>query len=801
MFNIDTRHVVIAGFSLALVLMAGLTVIGLRQMAEINMQFEAITQEHVVKSTLIAKMRTTARERVLLLLAMALTSDPFERDEQFMRFNYGASDFLDMRGQLTRMKLSRDEQAILDRQRAMTMISVPIQERAAEMIMDGKASEAKELLIREAFPAQERVFEELAKLYELQNQNTANASAEAEKAYDTAYLLLIALGALAVLSGILITIFVTRTVTRAKNALFREKELAEVTLHSIGDAVMTTDAAGHLEYMNPVAENLTGWRTHEARGLPLNKVLNLLNEATRKPIDYFSQGASVDTALTGFSAPTLLQGRHGREYVIESSSAPILDRDGKTIGSVLVFHDVTQSQLLAQELSWQASHDSLTGLINRHEFERRMRELLESTRNEAKEHALLYIDLDQFKIVNDTCGHVAGDELLRQLAGLFHKKVRDTDILARLGGDEFGVLLESCPMEHALRIAEGLRESAQDFRFLWMDKVFEVGVSIGLTAINAHHASPESVLVAADAACYAAKNKGRNRVHVYQPDDIELAQRHGEMQWVSRITKALEQGRIVLYQQPISPIDGQAKDAEHYEVLLRLIDEAGEIITPSAFIPAAERYGIMTNIDRWVIRTLFSVKGMEWRERWNERTARGADHELLYSINLSGASISDDDFLDFLREQIRLYQVPPQILCFEITETAAITNLHKAVHFMQDLKDLGCRFALDDFGSGMSSFAYLKNLPVDFLKIDGAFIVDMLHDPVDLALVDAINRVAHILGMRTIAESVESDAIMDKLKNLRVDYVQGYAVGKPESLVVPLPAHHAGQRAVGEERS
>ncbi len=552
--------------------------------------------------------------------------------------------------------------------------------------------------------------------------------------------------------------------------LFEEKELAQVTLQSIGDAVITTDASGQIKYLNPVAEEITGWSLQDAQGKPLAEVFKVVNENTRSSVENPVELVLSSGCTVSLSKDSVLITRNGSIVAVNDSAAPIRASDGKIVGAVMVFQDVTQTRNMARQLSWQASHDALTGLFNRSEFERRLELALSSAKIKNQQHALCYLDLDRFKIVNDTCGHVAGDELLRQVTTLFQSQVRSSDTLARLGGDEFGILLEGCPLEPAFRIANKLVQCIQEFRFVWQDKTFQIGVSIGLVAIDADSARINSVLSAADAACYVAKNKGRNRVHIYQADDSESAKATSEMQWVTRITQALEENRFCLYYQTIIPTTPTESSGEHYEVLLRLVDEMGKVVSPMAFIPAAERYNLMQAIDRWVIRTLFTTQGQHYRE---------AGCNCLYAINLSGASINDEQFIEFLHEQFTLHQIPPALICFEITETVAIANLGKAAQFIRSLKELGCRFALDDFGSGMSSFVYLKNLPVDYLKIDGSFVKNIVDEPIDLAMVEAINQIGHVMGIKTIAEFVENQDILEKITALGVDYAQGYGIAKP----------------------
>ena len=440
---------------------------------------------------------------------------------------------------------------------------------------------------------------------------------------------------------------------------------------------------------------------------------------------------------------------------------------------LVVCEDITEAHRLSEQLSFQATHDALTGLVNRHEFEKRLARVIDSARSDDTEHALCYLDLDQFKVINDTCGHSAGDELLRQLAGLLPHRVRKRDTLARLGGDEFGALMEHCSLEQAKRVANGLRRTVADYRFVWEGKSFSVGVSIGVVPITAASERVSGVLAAADAACYAAKDRGRNRIHVYHPNDVDLAQRHGEMQWVSRLHGALERDDFALCFQPIQSVQPGEVQGLHYELLLRLPEGDGRVAPPGAFLPAAERYGLSPRIDRWVLESAIG-----WLSRHPAHISRLG----MCSINLSGTSLGDEGFLAFLLGLLDSGRVPCNLLCFEVTETAAIANLSAAIRFITVLKELGCHFALDDFGSGVSSFAYLKSLPVDFLKIDGVFVKDILNDPIDLAMVRSINDIGHVMGKRTIAEFVENPRILAQLREIGVDYAQGYGIGRPRPM-------------------
>jgi diguanylate cyclase (GGDEF)-like protein/PAS domain S-box-containing protein len=563
-----------------------------------------------------------------------------------------------------------------------------------------------------------------------------------------------------------------------EEALFREKESAQITLQSIGDGVATTDAEGCVEYLNPVAQELTGWRVEDALGRPLEEIFRGFHEETCEPLENpLTQAMERNRALKSVR-PTLLIRRDGNELYIESTASPIRNHKGDVSGGVLVFHDVSESRELNRRLSYHASHDILTGLVNRREFENRVDRALKSAKARETSYALLYLDLDRFKIINDTCGHQAGDTLLGQLGALLKARIRWRDCLSRLGGDEFAVLLESCSLDEARRSAEGLVQAIDEFKFNWEDRSFKLTVSIGVVPITSDNVDVAATINAADSACQAAKEAGRNRIHTFEENDIDLMRRRREIQWAARITNALEENRFELFRQTILPLQEEER-GEHYELLLRMRDESGSLVSPDLFITAAERYGIMPNVDRWVVENAF---------RWLVSEADERARLSMCSVNLSGQSLADDKFLPFVIEQFHRSGLEASLICFEITETSAIASYAQASRFINALKELGCRFALDDFGTGLSSFGYLKHFPVDYLKIDGSFVKEMLHDPIDREMVRSINEIGHLTGKKTIAEFAENEEIIAMLKGMGIDYAQGYGVSEPKRI----------QRAVNE---
>lgn len=536
------------------------------------------------------------------------------------------------------------------------------------------------------------------------------------------------------------------------------------------DAIVSIDDQGVIREFNPAAERIFGYPRSLAMGHSMARLLipeELRERHEEGFVRHLSEGGShilnrrIETA--GLRAD-------GNEFPLELTVTRLNLTEGVLFTAYM--RDLSDSHKLQRELRRLSAYDTLTGLFNRQEFERRICHLLEQQAAKEVAHALMYVDLDQFKVINDTCGHEAGDALLGQVAEQLQERMRSGDLLARLGGDEFGILLHHCPPEMALQIAQQLLLRIEGLRFEWQGRVHLITASIGLAMAEQPGMQLSDLFSAADSACYLAKEQGRNRVHLFRADDADLAQRRGEMRWVSEIHDAMSEGRLFLYQQLQRGLQGQ-EEGLSYEILIRMRDREGNFVPPGVFLAAAERFSMMPTIDRWVVRQTF-----EW-------LADNPEHVAMLqhcSINLSGHTVTDEGFLGYLRGQLSKYALPTQKICFEITETAAVANLTRATHFIEALRQRGCKFALDDFGSGMSSFAYLKTLPVDFLKIDGAFVRDIMEDEIDFAMVRSINEIGQLMGKQTIAEFVENDAICDRLSGIGVDFAQGYGIAKPAPL-------------------
>ncbi|VAX11138.1 diguanylate cyclase/phosphodiesterase (GGDEF & EAL domains) with PAS/PAC sensor(s) [hydrothermal vent metagenome] len=761
-------------FSSLIFLCMGIGFVSINQSNQAHHDLEAVIDKIGIKLELLKTLHTAARERSINLYIMVSEPDPFERDDAFMRYNQNATDFSVAYNKIIAMPLSTEEQRILEQQTEATNYTVHIQREVVQLTSEGKLKEARELMTGKTINAQNKVVEYIAQLQLMQYKSITEIEALADESNLQAKNILYILVSLALILGSSIAIYTTRRIKRIEKSITKEKELALVTLQSVGDAVITTDNQGYIQFMNPVAEHLTGYNSEQAIYQSLEDVFTIISESDHLEAENPVSIALNEHIIFSKTDDIVLIRKDGKEFAIELTAAPIMDDEHEIFGAILTFHDVSEMRSMSYKISYQATHDSLTGLVNRHEFEVRLEQTIQNARNEKTSHALCYLDLDQFKVVNDSAGHAAGDELLKQLAQKLQPLLRKSDVLARLGGDEFGVLLEGCSEQQAYKIANIMRTTIKETRFPWGNNTFEVGVSIGLVPINSESSGVSDILSAADTACYAAKENGRNQVQTYRENDKEFSKRKTEMRWVQDIQHALATDSFLLYCQKIIPIDTNSKHKRFCELLIRLQTIEGEIIPPMAFLPAAERYNLITDIDKWVIHNAL----ITLQEYQNDNL----DEKLFVAINLSGQSLSDSSFLEYTRNEILNSHCSPEHLCFEVTETAAIANMSKAIHFINSLKELGCKFALDDFGNGLSSFAYLKNMPVDFLKIDGSFVRDICHDKMNKTFVETIHRIGTMMGIETIAEYVENEETLNMLKEIGVHYAQGMHIDKPKNI-------------------
>jgi diguanylate cyclase (GGDEF)-like protein/PAS domain S-box-containing protein len=557
--------------------------------------------------------------------------------------------------------------------------------------------------------------------------------------------------------------------SRADRALLKQERLFSAILHSVGDGIISTDGDGLIQFMNPTAETLTGWREENAKGEPLETVFALVDDPTEMAIALPAPG-TIGTDRARMFQSAYLRNRYGAQIHVEGSLAETHGDRGQFEGQTLAFRDVTDLKRLNETVTYQASHDALTGLLNRDELAARLRLLAEGARKEDRHHSFMFIDIDQFKVINDVCGHAAGDELLRQHAEDIQALLEREYVLGRLGGDEFGLIVLDETPESGQELAETI-VSRLNRKFVWQSNSYNITVSVGLASISQENSSVIDIMAAADDACALAKEHGGNMVRAYQQKDNVFLKRKGEMQWIARLTSALDEDRFVPYSQEICPLGDAGHDK--IEILLRLRDRDGSLVQPGEFITAAERYKLMPSIDKWVINTSF--------EYVKEQRLAGIDPPIV-CVNLSGSSLADTTLMDYILEMMDKHEVAASHFCFEVTETSAIQNFARATVFVDRLKAEGATFALDDFGNGFSSFAYLKRLSVDYLKIDGSFVKDIEENKIDRAMVEAVNNIGHTMGMLTIAEYVHNEAVRSILTDMGVDYGQGFAISRPAPL-------------------
>ena len=768
--NTRLQWTLITGFGLIIAIMAFNWYDNRRH---VNNLYQTIDSSRIAskKMEIIASLIEISRSRSRLTNKMLHTEDPFVKDEIGQDLNRQATQFSVLRQELTELGLTDEEKSILHFQAEAIRPTLRLQRQAAEMALSDDpdiVKQAQTLLIEDVYMGQGVIIDFFMELLRLQKTKIDSASEQAAKEYEGVARLEVWLFIAMFSLASIIAIFVIRRSGKTERALFLEKERAQITLKSIGDAVITTDKFGNIEYLNPTAEKITGHLSHDVKGKPITDIFKAYDEGNNR---WLSE-CIVRFLQTGkFNIPsndTTLQTKDNEKLDIAVTIAPIQTMQSEVLGIIATFQDITKTKTLAKRLEHQARHDPLTGLLNRREFEIKVNQAL-NLFSENTEHALCVLDLDRFKVVNDTVGHTAGDELLRQLSQRIKIQLRQGDLVARIGGDEFAIFLPNINQENAIRIAENILNTIREFHFYWNRQTFRVGASIGLVDAPPKSSDYAYLFHAADTACYIAKHEGRDRVNVVSIDDKWLTEKREETHWVSKIESALENENFILYGQDICSLKDNMDEPKHKEILIRMKDDNGEIIPPMAFIPAAERYNLMSKIDEWVVKRTIEI-------------IKHSQPDAVYNVNLSGQSMGDNKFTKKITQLISESLIDTSCLCFEVTETAAISNLHNAQLFLDELHQLGCKTALDDFGSGLSSFAYLRNLKIDYLKIDGMFIKQITDDPTCRIMVESIHAVSQSMNLLTIAEFVENEAAQQVLKEIGIDFAQGYYYGQPEPL-------------------
>lgn len=761
---------IISGFGLMIVLLLFFWITNIQHVGKM---YQTIENSRIAseKMSLIAEMIEVARARTRLTNQMINTDDPFEKDEIGLELDAYAAKFAQLRTLLIDTGLSRKEQEILKAQAEAIAPTLQLQRKAAEMALSDDpaiVSEAQRILVYDVYTGQGQIIDHFMQLLNLQKaiieEATIRTAEEQKFARDLGASLMLFL----LFTGISGAIYVIYRTARQEAELYLEKERAQITLKSIGDAVITTDKSGRIEYINPVAEKITGHLSAEMEGAPINDVFRAFDEGNKRwlsdcVINFLEKGQ--------YNPPSddIVLYTHKNEKIdISLNLAPIKGENNETLGIIATFQDISDKKEIDRAREVQARTDALTGLLNRREFETKVTQNLELYPDSS--HALCVMDLDRFKIVNDTAGHGAGDELLRQVTHLIQNTLRRTDLFARIGGDEFALFLSNIRTTDAEKVCEEIIQAVREYQFFWDRNTFRIGISIGLIDVSPGNHHYKHLYHAADTACYLAKHEGRDRFKLVSLDDESLSQTSSQTRWATRINRALEQNEFILYGQDICPVEDTSSSYKHKEVLIRLRDsETDEAIPPGAFIPAAERYNLMPRIDEWVVRNVIKL-------------LKNTPGNSSMTVNLSGQSMGDDKFTHRVLGLLESTDVDKNRLCFEITETSAIANLENAKEFLSKLQQLGCMTALDDFGSGLSSFGYLRNLPINYLKIDGLFIRQIAEDETSRVMVEAIHSIGRTMGLETIAEFVETEEILNVLKDIGIDYAQGYHLGKPEPL-------------------
>lgn len=736
------------------------------QIKTTQIQISEIVTSNNYKIRLLVEMQQAARERSLALYSMVSIKDPFEYDEAYIKYQSYAGTFIKARQTFLSMSLSKEEKDSIDKQGELSKIAVPLQNLIIKLLEKERFKDAVNLLINKSIPAQNSVLIQISKTIDFQRNKNEKIVQQLKKNLDDNLSIILFISIIIFLLTIAATAYVISKITKTEKQLFFEKELAQTTLNSIGDGVITVNKDYLIKTINPVAELLTDVKKEEILNKNILSIYEGENDTQRSIIsgNILSQGTQ--RSIFDFS----LTKKDGSKFEVEHTIAPIIDKKKNILGAVIILRDVTKVRTMEKRLSFQASHDSLTGLINRRKFEQQLQQTIQNTQRYDSSHSLCFLDLDKFKIINDTSGHAAGDEFLKQISKTIQSLLRQTDILARLGGDEFAILLDGCSTHKAKVICEQIIKTIKATRFSWGKNSFETGASIGIVPITKLTVSATEVMSSVDAACYEAKDKGRNRIQVFEPNNAEFVQHQIETSWIQKIKNAIIDNSFELYYQELKNINPKYPTPKTIEILMRL-NSQGKVISPDSFMPTAERYNLMPLIDEWVISNAFD---------FIEDYAAIHNSDIRVAINLSGQSLSEDSVLNLITNKLRKNKgLKKELICFEITETAAIANMSKAIEFISSVKQMGCNFSLDDFGSGLSSFSYLKNMPVDNIKIDGIFIREINTDPINKVFVESIHNISKIMGIKTTAEYVESEEVLDCITNIGIDYAQGYYIAEP----------------------
>ena len=764
----------IGGFISILIAMLFTWYISLQQMAYVSSVIEK-SQVNSTKMDLVARLMEVARSRTRLTMKMIHTDDIFERDEINLELDRKATEFSINRQKLFELGLSEKELQRFTELDESVGPALRQQRIAAQLALSDDISDrqkATDILLNDVYPVQGITVDTFSlMLHEYKEQIAISSQQAQDQINRDKNLNYLIFGAIFTLSFVII-LFVIRHISLTARHLNTEKEKAQNTIRSLGDAVITTDRNNVIEYVNQTAETLIGKASSELVGQTLEEGFRAYDKKRECWVWEAAQKLISGEDLDPLSRNITLYSFDKLEYEVTVAISPIVDIHGKTNGIIVSFHDVTQSQELLKKIQYQATHDALTGLLNRREFEARVSKSLTLYENNPT-HAMCLIDLDSFKAVNDACGHAAGDQLLKQLSEFLLPKIRRSDFFGRLGGDEFGIFLSNTDSEHAYQIISGVLNAIKEFQFIWDNKHFRIGASIGMIDIPSNFTDYSYLYKAVDTACYIAKNSGRNQIKRVNIDDSTLTSKVVESDWITKINNALENDSFILCGQSIQPLSLRTQGRKHIEVLIRMLDENQEdIISPMAFIPVAERYGMMDKIDLWVFNQICQLI-----------VETPLDHTV-YAVNLSGQTLSSKDKMMELRKIADKLELPPGRLCLEITETVAIANLEQARKFMENMQSFGCYIALDDFGSGLSSFSYLKSLPLDYIKIDGSFVQSILSDKSSMVMIDAIHNVGKKLGLITIAEFIENKETLDELNAIGIDMGQGYYFDKPRPLLL-----------------